>query len=78
MLQTGHAASAQAFADEVRGFPGSPLRDSVLGSLAMARGDAAAAESLLRSAWDRAAAGPWSAVDPEIAAGIALQYAIHR
>jgi len=78
MLQTGDAASAQSFADEVRGFPATALRDSVLGSLAMARGEPAAAETLLRSAWDQAQAGTDPAIDPEAAAGIALQYAIHR
>ena len=74
MLQTGDAASAEAFAAEVRGFPGSPLRDSVLGSLAMGREDPVAAEELLGSAWDRCTAD----TDREVAATIALQIAIHR
>ncbi len=74
LLQTGDAARAQTFADSVQGFPGSPLRDGVLGSLALARGEPAAAEALLGSAWDRC--GPDT--EPEVAAGIALQYAIHR
>src|SRR3954468_19914079 len=74
LLQTGDAATAQTFAASVRSFPGSPLRDSVLGSLAMARGEPAAAETFLRSAWERC--GPDT--DAEVVAGIALQYAIHR
>jgi DNA-binding CsgD family transcriptional regulator len=74
MLQTGDAASAEAFAAEARSFPGSPLRDSVLGSLAMAREDPAAAEELLGSAWSRCTTD----TDREVAATIALQTAIHR
>jgi DNA-binding CsgD family transcriptional regulator len=74
LLQTGDAATADAFADTVRRFPGSPLRDSVLGSLAMARGEPAAAEAFLGAAWDRCGAD----TDPEVMAGIALQYAVHR
>lgn len=74
LLQTGNVARAETFADTVRKFPGSPLRDSVLGSLAMARGEPDIAEVFLRSAWDRS--GPDS--KPEVTAGIALQYAIHR
>jgi DNA-binding CsgD family transcriptional regulator len=74
LLQTGDAATAETFADTVRGFPGSPLRDSVLGSLAMARGEPAAAERWLGSAWERC--GPDT--EPEVVATIALQYAVHR
>jgi DNA-binding CsgD family transcriptional regulator/tetratricopeptide (TPR) repeat protein len=74
LLQTGDAADAAPFAETVRSFPGSPLRDSVLGSLAMARGEPAAAEAALRSAWERC--GPDT--DPEVMAGVALQYAVHR
>lgn len=74
MLQTGDAASAAAHAAEVREFPGSALRDSVLGALAMARDDAAAAEDLLGSAWKRCDAG----TDPKVMAAIALQNAIHH
>jgi DNA-binding CsgD family transcriptional regulator len=74
MLQTGDAARAAAFVDDVRGFPSSALRDNVLGSLAMANGDAAAAEGLLHSAWSQSGSG----TDPEVAATIAMQYAVHR
>ena len=74
LLQTGDAATAETFADTVRRFPASPLRDSVLGSLAMARGEPAIAEVFLSSAWEQC--GPDT--EPEVAAGIALQYGIHR
>jgi DNA-binding CsgD family transcriptional regulator len=74
LLQTGDAATAETFADEIRVFPASPLRDSVLGSLAMARGEPAPAEVFLRHAWDRC--GPET--EPEVVATIALQYGVHR
>jgi DNA-binding CsgD family transcriptional regulator len=74
LLQTGDAATAETFADTVRGFPGSPLRDSVLGSLAMARGEPASAEVFLGHAWERCGPG----TEPEVVATIALQYAVHR
>jgi DNA-binding CsgD family transcriptional regulator len=74
LLQTGDAATAETFAPSVRNFPGSPLRDSVLGSLAMARGEPAAAEAFLKSAWERCGQD----TEPEVVAGIALQYGIHR
>jgi DNA-binding CsgD family transcriptional regulator len=74
LLQTGDAATAETFAEEVRVFPATPLRDSVLGSLAMARGEPASAEVFLRHAWQRC--GPET--EPEVVAGIALQYAVHR
>jgi DNA-binding CsgD family transcriptional regulator len=74
MLQTGDAANATAFADDLRDQPGSPLRDSVLGSLAMAREDVGAAEEMFESAWKRCD----SDTDPEVAATIALQSAVHH
>ena len=74
LLQTGDAATAETFAPSVLNFPGSPLRDSVLGSLAMARGEPAAAETFFKSAWDRCGQD----TEPEVAASIALQYGIHR
>ena len=51
LLQTGDAATAETFADSVRALPAGPSRDSVLGSLAMARGEPATAEHFLTSAW---------------------------
>jgi DNA-binding CsgD family transcriptional regulator len=74
LLQTGDAATAETFADTVRDSPIGPMRDSVLGSLAMARGEPAAAEAFLSSAWERCTPD----TEPEVAAGIALQYGIHR
>ena len=74
LLQAGDAATAETHAPAVRSFPGSPLRDSVLGTLAMARREPAAAEAFLLSAWERC--GPDT--DAETVAGIALQYGVHR
>jgi DNA-binding CsgD family transcriptional regulator len=74
MLQSGDAASAAAFSAELHAMPGSPLRDSVLGTLAMARDDPAGAEQMFASAWKRCDPG----TDPEVAATIALQRAIHH
>lgn len=79
MLLTGDVAQARTFADEVDGFPPGPLRDSVLGFLARARGDPAAAEQLLGSAWARCApVGGAAGAPAEVAATIALQNAVHR
>jgi DNA-binding CsgD family transcriptional regulator len=78
MLQTGDAATAAAFADDVRAMPDSPLRDSVLGTVAMARDDPVGAEEMYQSAWKRCTAESTSDTDPEVAATIALQTAIHR
>lgn len=74
MLRSGDAARAAGFDDEVRALPADPLRDGVLGSLAMARGEAVAADELLTAAWSRC--GPDT--DPEVAAMIALQNGVHR
>ena len=72
-LLRGDAATASTFADEIATFTSSPLRDSVLGSLAMAADDPVTAERLLAAAWD--ARGPGA--DPEVDATIALMTAIH-
>ncbi|HEY0400768.1 MAG TPA: AAA family ATPase [Blastococcus sp.] len=74
LLQTGDAARAETFADSIRGLAAGPLRDSVLGSLAMARGEPATAEAFLNSAWARCDED----TDPEVVAGIALQNGVHR
>jgi ATP/maltotriose-dependent transcriptional regulator MalT len=74
LLQTGDAATAETCAGSIRALPSSPLRDSVLGSLAMARGELAVAEAFLSSAWQLC--GPDT--DPEVVAAIALQYGVHR
>jgi DNA-binding CsgD family transcriptional regulator len=74
MLQTGDAASAASFTDELRALPASPMRDSVLGTLAMARDDPDAAQEMYESAWKQRDGG----TDPEVAATIALQNAVHH
>jgi hypothetical protein len=78
MLQTGDAASATAFTDDLRDLPGSPLRDSVLGSLAMAREDVVAAEEMFESAWKLCVGDTTANTDTEVAATIALQSAVHH
>jgi ATP/maltotriose-dependent transcriptional regulator MalT len=78
MLQAGDAASAAAFADDLRALPGSALRDTVLGTLAMARDDPAAAGELFESAWKQCGGAAAAGTDPEVAATIALQSAVHH
>ena len=77
MLQAGDAASAAAFTDELRALPAGPLRDSVLGTLAMARDDPAGAEEMYDSAWKQCG-GIRSGGDGDVAATIALQSAVHH
>ncbi len=77
MLQAGDAASAAAFTDELRALPAGPLRDSVLGTLAMARDDPVGAEEMYDSAWKQCG-GSRSGGDDEVAATIALQSAVHH
>ncbi len=69
----GDAAAAAGSATEIAGYPDSPLRDVVLGSLAMAAEDPTAAERLLTAAWAALDSGQ----DAEIAATAALMTAIH-
>jgi DNA-binding CsgD family transcriptional regulator len=78
MLQAGDAASAAAFTDDLRALPASPLRDTVLGTLAMARDDPATAEEMFESAWKQCGGDTASGPDTEVAATIALQSAVHR
>ncbi len=73
MLQNGDAASAAEHRAEIAGFAPGPQRDSVLGALSMAEGRPAAAEELLHRAW----AGCTDDTDPELAATVALQNAMH-
>ena len=77
MLQAGDAASAAAFTDELRALPAGPLRDSLLGTLAMARDDPAGAEEMYDSAWKQCG-GIRSGGDGDVAATIALQSAVHH
>ena len=73
MLISGDVARATGFGAEVAAQPPGPLRDSVLGHLAIVCGNPVDAERLLRQAWD--SCDP--AADPELAATIALQNAVH-
>jgi DNA-binding CsgD family transcriptional regulator len=73
MLLTGDAAQAATFEPEIGGFAPTPLRDSVLGYLASVTRGPAAAEGLLRSAWERCD----PRADPELAATIAVQNTVH-
>jgi DNA-binding CsgD family transcriptional regulator len=73
MLFGGDRAQADAFAEEIAGFAGGPLRDTVLGHLATLRAQPREAERLLRSAWEQVD----PATDRELAATIALRSAVH-
>ncbi len=80
MLQNGDAASAALHRAEVAAFAPGPHRDSVLGALTMAAGRPAEAEVLLRQAWTACSDGGEEGaggVEPELAATIALQNAMH-
>ncbi|MFC9551791.1 AAA family ATPase [Rhodococcus sp. NPDC056960] len=57
LLGTGKLSQALAFAPEIESFPASPLRDAVLGYLAIQRGRPAEADQLLTQSW--------AACDPE-------------
>src|SRR6478609_4363036 len=80
MMLRGDAASAAGYADVVASYASGPLRDAVVGSLAMAAENPAKAEQLLTRAWQ--ASAPASTqdskpVDPEVTATVALLTAIH-
>ena len=81
MMLRGDAATAATYADVVASYAAGPLRDAVLGSLAMAAESPAAAEQLLTRAWQSSAAAVDDAAtpaDPETTATVALLTAIHR
>jgi ATP/maltotriose-dependent transcriptional regulator MalT len=82
MMLRGDAATATIFADVARTYPPTPLRDAVLGSVAMASENPAAAEALLTQAWAALPAGADAAeaapADSETAAIIALMTAVHH
>ena len=69
----GDAATAAELGGEIAGYPPGPLRDGVLGSLAIAGDDPAAAAELLASGWQRSIGTD----DAEAAATVALMTAIH-
>ena len=64
LVGTGNLPQAIAFAPEIESFPASPLRDAVLGYLAIQRGRPAEADLLLTQSWS--ACDP--AADPATAA----------
>ena len=74
LLISGDVGRALSFDDDVARLPRGPLRDSVRGHLAIVTGDAVTADRRLAQAWsdcdpDR---------DPDLAATIALQNAVHH
>ncbi len=73
LLYAGDVARASAFADEIAAFEAGPLRDCVLGFLAVLSSRPLDAERLLRSAWDRCD----PAADAQLAATIARRVALH-
>lgn len=86
-LLRGDAAAAADLADEVAAYPAGPLRDLVLGAMAMAAEDPLRAGDLLDRAW--AAAGTRSGDGPgdqaageprlhDVAAAVAVMQAIHQ
>lgn len=78
-LMRGDAAAASDLADEVTAYPPEPLRDLVLGSLAMAAEEPERAGQLLDRAWAacaRACAADGSALEGDDVAAVALMQAI--
>jgi len=76
-LLRGDAAAAADLADEVASYPPDPLRDLVLGGMAMAAEDPTRTGQLLDRAWAECVRlGP--AADAEASAAVALMQAIHR
>ncbi|WP_420123263.1 AAA family ATPase [Nakamurella sp.] len=83
-LLRGDAAAAADLADEVAAYPAGPLRDLVLGAMAMAAEDPVRAGDLLDRAWAEAGSTAPTA-DPEtgeqlhdVAAAVAVMQAIHQ
>lgn len=84
-LLRGDAAAAADLADEVAAYPADPLRDLVLGSMAMAAEDPVRAGELLDRAWATAGTGerPAGATAgdpprPDVTAAVATMRAIHQ
>jgi DNA-binding CsgD family transcriptional regulator len=74
LLISGDVTRALTFGEEMARLPRGPLRDSVRGHLAIVTGDPVAARRLLAQAWDDCD----PAAEPELAATIALQHAVHH
>ena len=70
----GDAATASGFAAEIAAYPNGPLREVVLGSLAMAADAPVAAERHLTAAWNACAPDE----DVQVPGTVALMTAIHR
>jgi DNA-binding CsgD family transcriptional regulator/tetratricopeptide (TPR) repeat protein len=76
-LLRGDAAAAGDLADEVASYPADPLRDLVLGGMAMAAEDPVRAGRLLDRAW-AGCQHPDGPVDPGATSAVALMQAIHH
>jgi DNA-binding CsgD family transcriptional regulator len=73
MLFSGNLTEAGEYSEEIARFVPSARRDSVLGQLALQRGLPREAGPLLQSAWQLCDAS----AEPEFAASVALQNAVH-
>jgi DNA-binding CsgD family transcriptional regulator len=73
MMAMGSGSRATMLLPEIEIVAAGPLRDCVLGQMAMLDGRPADAERLLTSAWDHTDAS----VDPQVAAIIAVRRALH-
>ena len=76
-LLRGDAAAAGDLADEVASYPPDPLRELVLGGLAMAAEDQVRTAQFLDRAWAECD-DPGGTVDPGVASAVALMQAIHH
>jgi hypothetical protein len=73
IVSAGDLVQGSALARDAAQFESGPLRDATLGYLAVLRGRAADAETLLHAGWDRCD----STTDRHLAAVIALRLALH-
>ncbi|RVU27737.1 LuxR family transcriptional regulator [Streptomyces antnestii] len=73
LVGAGEVAHAATFAPELSSFPPRPLRDAVLGYLAIMRGRAGEAETLLAQAWDHCD----PAREPDLAGVISQRRVLH-
>jgi DNA-binding CsgD family transcriptional regulator len=73
IVSAGDLVQGSAFARDAAQFEPGPLRDAALGYLAVLRGRAVEAETLLRAGWERCD----STTDTHLAAVIALRLALH-
>lgn len=73
IASAGDLMQAAAFTRDIARFEPGPLRDAALGYLAILRGRVAEAEAFLTTGWDRSD----PAVDPHLAALLALRWTLH-